>query len=56
MKQAKMVGWATPMIGKKRQTIRAEQALVERHNADLAQSKQCPSCGSSAFKDKRVKL
>ncbi len=55
-KQAKMAGWATPMVGKKRQAIRAEQALVDAQNANLAASRQCPSCGSSSFTEERVAI
>lgn len=54
-KQARAVGWMTPIIGSKRQTLRAEAAMIDMQNAELAKSQQCPACGSSAHKQKKVK-
>lgn len=55
-KQAKAVGWATPVFGKKRQQIRAEQALVDSQNAQVDALGRCPSCGSASFSEERVPI
>lgn len=55
-KQAKMVGWATPLVGKKRQTVRAEQALVDAHNQQLTDSQRCANCGSASYSEERVSV
>jgi predicted nucleic-acid-binding Zn-ribbon protein len=53
VKQAKAAGWATPVVGRKRQELKAHQALVEqqRHAADT-----CPQCGSSAYDEREVPI
>jgi ribosomal protein S27AE len=55
-KQALMVGWATPLVGKKRQALRAEKAVVDLQNVQLAEAQRCPACGSGAHTDERVAL
>lgn len=36
--------------------IRADQALVAAQSARLAEAQQCPTCGSSAFAERRVEI
>lgn len=55
-KQAKMSGWATPLVGRRRQELRSQQALVDMQNATLEQARQCPQCGSSAYSEERVAI
>lgn len=54
IKQAKAAGWATPLIGKKRQTIRAEQAMVALLNQQAAQDQRCPGCGSTHYTEEQT--
>lgn len=56
VKHAKMVGWLTPVVGKKRQLIRAEKAMIEAQNVNLADVNRCPECGSSAWEQERVSI
>jgi hypothetical protein len=55
-KQAKAVGWATPLVGKRRQQIRADQALVDAHNRAISQANQCPNCGSTSYAERRTEV
>lgn len=55
-KQAKMAGWLTPIVGAKRQELRAQQAMVAMQNQQMAQAGQCPQCGSSAYNEQRVSV
>lgn len=48
-KQAKAAGLFTPVVGARRQQINADRALVDTHNQKLAESRRCPSCGSSSY-------
>lgn len=50
-KQAKAVGWFTPIVGKKRQAIRAEQALVDMQNAQSVDATRCRECGSGEYSE-----
>ncbi len=55
-KQAKAVGWLTPIIGGARQKLRAEAAMIDMQNQELARTQQCPHCGSSAYDQKKVSI
>jgi hypothetical protein len=54
-KQARMVGWMTPLFGAKRQQLRADAAMIDMQNTELAKSQQCPACGSSAYKQQKMR-
>ena len=56
LKKAKGAGWFTPIVGAKRQALRADAALIEQQNRDLTAAGQCPQCGSSAFQQERQDL
>lgn len=51
IKHPKGVGWATPLVGRKRQEIRANQALIEQQRQA---AETCPQCGSSAYDEREV--
>lgn len=55
-KQAKAVGWFTPIIGGARQKLRAEAAMIDVQNQELARSQQCPQCGSSSYEQEKVSI
>jgi predicted nucleic-acid-binding Zn-ribbon protein len=54
-KQARLAGLTTSFFGAKRQQLRAETAMIELHNQELAKSQQCSACGSSAYNQKKVR-
>jgi hypothetical protein len=53
-KQAKAVGWATPIVGKKRQQIRADQAMVNFENQQATEAARCPQCGSASYNEEQI--
>jgi predicted nucleic-acid-binding Zn-ribbon protein len=55
-KQARLAGLTTPFFGAKRQQLRAEAAMIDMQNAELAKSQQCPQCGSSAYDQKKIRV
>jgi hypothetical protein len=52
-KQAKAAGWATPLVGRRRQELRANQAVVEQQRQA---AETCPQCGSSAYEQREVPI
>jgi ribosomal protein L37AE/L43A len=45
--------WATPLVGRKRQEIRAHHALIEQQRQA---AETCPNCGSSAYDEREVSI
>jgi ribosomal protein S27AE len=55
-KQARMAGWFVPIVGARRQQLRADGAMIALHNQELAKSRQCPACGSASFDERKVRI
>ena len=48
-KASRLAGWLTPVVGRSRQQLNAERALINDHNARIAEERRCRSCGSEQY-------